>query len=92
MRTTQFDSISQVWRDIDLFGSNRAAEAKAAASRRASLHKARESIDPNEARWLVERIDEDHVIDENERALLIFIREESGNIDPMLEPLLARIA
>jgi hypothetical protein len=84
-------ALRESWRELDLTGSRRKAEAEAEAKKIASLAWSKESIDPNEARWLVERIDEDHVIDENERALLVFIQRESPNIDPLLHPLLARL-
>ena len=51
---------------------------------------ARESIDPAEAAWLSKRILEDDTIDENEYALLAFLKKEAKAIDPALKPLLAR--
>ena len=94
MATAQKLSLSgldEAFREIDLFGSRRRAESEASAKERARTFIERESIDPSEATWLLSRIEADHKIDENERALLIFIKQECPSIDPMLEPLLARI-
>ena len=51
--------------------------------------KQRESIDEEEARWLIGRIRQDGVLHRNEVALLAFIRENSPGIHPSLEPLMA---
>jgi hypothetical protein len=48
----------------------------------------RETIDEEEARWLIGRVKRDGILHENERALLAFIRNTSPNIDASLEPLL----
>jgi len=50
----------------------------------------RETIDSAEAAWLAKRILQDDAIDENERALLIFLKKEAKAIDPALKPVLAR--
>jgi hypothetical protein len=47
-----------------------------------------ETITEEEARWLVQALKADGEIDENERALLDFIREECPSIDASLRPLL----
>lgn len=47
-----------------------------------------EVITQDEAAWLVQRIGRDGVLHENEKALLRFIREESPNIHPALQPLM----
>jgi hypothetical protein len=49
-----------------------------------------ETIDAAEAAWLVKRILQDDAIDENERALLTFVKKEAKAIDPALKPLFAR--
>lgn len=49
---------------------------------------ANEVVTEDEASWLVERIGRDGVLHENEKALLKFIREESPNIHPALQPLM----
>lgn len=46
----------------------------------------REKIDRAEVEWLIERLEEDDRIDENEWALLAFIKEKAVDIDPALVP------
>lgn len=50
----------------------------------------RETIDEEEARWLIDRIGRDGELHMNEVALLKFIRDNSPNIDPSLNPLFDR--
>lgn len=50
---------------------------------------ARESIDEAEAKWLTGRVDEDGILDDNERALLTFIKQNSTQVHPSLNELLA---
>lgn len=69
--------------DIDWEAYNRSREAQA---RRAA------SIDAGEARWLIERIGRKPQLQENELALLKFIRQVSPSIHPDLEPLIDRVA
>lgn len=83
---------SEAWRDIDPLGSKRAAEEREEEDRRTREAMQREAIDPVEAKWLIDRIGRDGVLDDNERALLAFIRDNATSIDPALEPLLARAA
>ncbi|MEZ5838887.1 MAG: hypothetical protein R3D02_00080 [Hyphomicrobiales bacterium] len=45
-------------------------------------------IDEAEARWLIGRINHDGELHDNERALLIFLKEENPDIHPLLAPLL----
>jgi hypothetical protein len=47
----------------------------------------RETIDEEEARWLIGRVKRDGLLHENEKALLGFIRNTSPNIHASLEPL-----
>jgi len=68
-------------------GDQKAAEAEARAT--AELL-GREAIDAAETAWLAKRILQDDTIDENERALLAFLKREAKAIDPALTPLLAR--
>jgi hypothetical protein len=65
----------------------KAAEAEARATREML---GRETIDSAEAAWLAKRILQDDTIDDNERALLAFLKSEAKAIDPALKPLLAR--
>ena len=46
----------------------------------------REAVDRAEVEWLIERITEDDVIHDNERALLAYIKEKAVFIDPALDP------
>lgn len=48
-----------------------------------------EEVDDIEAAWLAERIAQDGAVDDNERALLRFIREESPKLHPSLQTLLS---
>ena len=50
----------------------------------------RETIDSTEAAWLAKRILQDNEIDENELALLAFLKKEAKAIDLALKPVLAR--
>lgn len=77
----------QGFRDA-LKGPVRALDADQEA-RDARIAYERETIDEEEARWLIGRIKRDGVLNDNERALLAFIRKHSPNIHPSLEPLLA---
>ena len=47
------------------------------------------AIDGPEAKWLLDQIKADGVLDRNERALLAYIRENSPCVDSSLDPLLA---
>ena len=81
---------AQVWAEVDptgALGGRRAAEAEAKAAR-AQL--AREAVDPEEAKWVAERILRDGAVDENERALLAFLKREARAIDPALAPVMKR--
>lgn len=51
-----------------------------------------EQCDNAEARWLVERIGKDGKLQENEVALVKFIKETSPSIHPELKPLLEKVA
>ena len=69
-----------------------ASDEKAAEAEALSIKEAlgRETIDSFEAAWLAKRILQDDEIDENERALLAFLKKEAQAIDPALKPVLAR--
>jgi hypothetical protein len=79
-----------VFDELDPFNAasdEKAAEAEARATRE---RLAREQIDAGEAQWLAQRILQDGAIDDNEHALLAFLRKEARAIDPALEPVMAR--
>ncbi|WP_156892451.1 hypothetical protein [Salaquimonas pukyongi] len=62
---------------------NRAFEAAAQANER---------IDAGEAKWLIERIRRDGAVNENEKALLSFLKAESHSIDPSVKSLIDEVA
>lgn len=74
--------------DTVLEGSVREIDA-AEEARLAMEFRDRESIDETGARWLIERIERDGVLHKNEVALLTFIRNNSPEIHPSLEALMA---
>jgi hypothetical protein len=79
-----------VWAEIDPTGAAAArkeAEAEAIATRK---RLSREQVNADEAKWLAERILRDGTIDENERALLAFLKKDSPSIDPALDPVFKR--
>jgi hypothetical protein len=49
-------------------------------------------IEKSDAVWLAERISRDGTIDDNEKALLRFIRDEAGSVHPALRELIVRAA
>jgi hypothetical protein len=78
------------WRELDPTGAEQAREEAEALREETDRRLQREQIDPAEAQWLAERILRDGAIDENERALLSYLRREAAHIDPALEPVLTR--
>lgn len=48
-------------------------------------------IDDDEARWLIGRIRHDGAMHDNELALLLFLKEENPDINPLFEPLFEEI-
>lgn len=84
------DGLRGVWKDLT---SNAMEEAY---SRRQHAHEAliasNERITAEEAEWLADRIARDGELDENETALLLFIKAESPDIHPSLQPLIERVA
>ncbi len=77
-------------READLFGKY--AKQEELEKERAQLATAmsRESIDPVEAQWLLANVGASGPLEENEKALLTFIRRNAPQIDPALNPLLER--
>ena len=78
------------WRDADLLRRNRAREQAEVEARRTSEAMAREAVDAGECAWLADRIGRDGVLDDNERALLAFLKANSPHIDPSLSEVMAR--
>jgi hypothetical protein len=65
--------------------SDRLAETRRAAATSAP-------VDQGEARWLVDRIGRDGDFDDNERALIAFLKEIAPTTDDALRPLIDRLA
>lgn len=51
-----------------------------------------ERLDAEEAKWLVERIGRDGILHANESALIAFLKKESPDLHPSLQPLLDKVA
>ena len=79
--------IAKVWEELDPFGVAQARKDAAAEDRATRVRLSREQVDADEAKWVAERILRDGAIDENERALLAFLKKESPSVDPSLLPL-----
>lgn len=79
----------------DVFTSSHVQMEKAWAAKNKAAKTAghaAEAIDENEADWLVNRMMRDGKINQNERALLEFVRKESHSVDPRLKDLLDQVA
>lgn len=79
-----------VWRELDPTGAEQARAEAVALREETERRLACERIDAEEAVWLTERMLAAGSIDENERALLVYLRAHAQHIDPALEPLLTR--
>ena len=77
----------EVAEDMDVFGTNAAREADQKEQAHVTEALARETIDSEEAAWLIGRIGDTPELSEGTVRLLRFIRENSPSIDPALEPL-----
>ena len=80
----------EAWDAVDPTGAAQAERDRAADEARTKEALARESIDADEAEWLIGQINADGVLHENERQLLVFIRENAHHIDPILETYMAQ--
>ena len=80
----------EVWRDIDPTGAAHAQAQEHADRDETQRRLSREGVDADEAKWLAERILRDGSIDENERALLSYLKKEAPFIDPALETVMKR--
>ena len=79
----------------DAFQSNEAQmnEAWRRRNREDELENiAAEPVTQSEAKWLADRIGRDGVLHGNEKALLQYLKQEAEHIDPVLEPLLDKVA
>jgi len=83
-------NFAENWAAADIFGT-RAKRGEAEREHREQTDaERREAIDVAEAAWLIERIGEDGILHDNEKALLAFIHEHSPVIHPSLVPLFKR--
>ncbi len=81
----------RTWADADPLGARQAGREAERCEARLQEALGRESIDEEEARWLVDRIDEDGVLQRNERDLLAFVRENAPHVHPLLKELFAKV-
>lgn len=81
---------AKVWHQFDPMGVAAARKEAEAEDRATRQRLAREEIDADEVKWVSERILKDGTIDENEKALLAFLKKESPKIDPSLTALFKR--
>ena len=82
--------VQDAWREFDPFGSAAAREQQEKERVQLAAAMSRESIDANEAQWLLANIGASGPLEANEKKLLTFIRNNAPHIDPALEPLLDR--
>lgn len=79
----------------DIFTSSHRQMENAWKKRNVAFEQATQSaerIDLAEAKWLVEHINRDGEINDNEKALLQFIKKESPSIDPVLAEMINKVA
>ncbi len=81
---------AQVWEEVDPFGAVAAKKEAATVERAARERLAREQVDADEAKWVATRILSDGTVDENEIALLTFLKTHAGAIDPALDAVMKR--
>ena len=85
------DGLRGVWADLRAKGGTEEAYGRRQRAHEAMIS-VNERITVDEAIWLSERIGRDGQFDENERALLTFVKEESPEIHPSLQPLIDKVA
>jgi len=79
----------------DVFTSSHVQMEQAWKSRNDALkaaNKRANAIDPDEAGWLIKRMQRDGKTNSNEKALLEFIRKESQSVDPRLLEMIDKVA
>jgi hypothetical protein len=81
---------ADVWKELDPTGAERARAEAEALREETDRRLTRERIDAEEAAWLAGCLLRNDTLDENERALLAYLKEHAPEIDPALEPLMAR--
>ncbi len=82
--------VGEAWRELDPLGRQRAKEQREREEAQTREALSRESIDREEAEWLAGRVMADGVLHENERKLLLFIKQYAHHIDPALTELFAK--
>jgi hypothetical protein len=82
--------VRKVFEEFDPFGAKAAKREAQEEALATKVRLSRESIDADEARWVADRILRDGSIDENERALLAFLKKESPAIDPALSAVMKK--
>ena len=78
------------WAALDPFGARERQAQEAEVAAEAAAQAGRASIDDDEAAWLSTRIPDTRATDDNERALLAFIKAEAFATPAALAPLFAR--
>jgi hypothetical protein len=81
---------AQVWEELDPFGASAAKKEAEAETRAVAERLEREQVDAEEAKWVASRILADGAVDENEIALLKFLKEHAHSIDPSLDAVMKR--
>ena len=92
-RSSGIQSFFKHTRTISIAAEREAAEREEAARTvedAARDSRRREAIDQAEAAWLIERITEDDVMHDNEKALLARIRQIASEIHPSLLPFMEK--
>ncbi len=85
------EGLRGVWADLKSKGPTEEAYGRRQRAHEAMIS-VNERITVDEAIWLSERIGRDGQFDQNERALLTFVKEESPDIHPSLQPLIDQVA
>jgi hypothetical protein len=81
---------AQVWEEVDPFGSAAAKKEAEAEKTAVAQRLEREQVDAEEAKWVAARILSDGTVDENEIALLQFLKTHAHAIDPALDAVMKR--
>lgn len=76
----------------DIYKTAPFVDSEAALRKRRATTTQAEKIAPTQANWLSSRIGRDGTISPAERAVLTFIKRESPDVDPVLQPLLNLVA
>lgn len=85
-------NFGQSLRDADLFGTRATKEREAMNAARVAEAMAREAIDEQEARWLVDHLGDPASLDDEECALIHFIVEHSPSIHPLFKDYVLKAA